>query len=261
MSRRLPAVLALAAALASLAVACGGSAQGPELTDPNAIVAAALTSTEAAKTVHIGALVDGKATVALPIGGKSGSLDLTGTTAAIDVDRPASALRATFRVPNVLNLAGELIVVDGKAYLKTTLTGVRYRVVDAKGGLPIDPTNTTAMIGALRGVLQQPGVKPVKGPDVACGSKQCYTVSVELTADQLAAIAGPGASGLPVDLTGASLSVTIRVEKDLPYHHAGVSAKLTSADGNVVTLEMTMSKWDQPVTIVAPPADQVAPSS
>ena len=97
----------------------------------------------------------------------------------------------------------------------------------------------------------------VKGDVVACGSEQCYTVSTELTAADLGT-AGTGAlGGLPIDLTGASLKLTVRVEKDLPYHLAGLTAVLSMPGGSTVTVEMSASKWDEPVSISAPPADQV----
>ena len=50
--------------------------------------------------------------------------------------------------------------------------------------------------------------------------------------------------------------MTIRVEKDPPNHLAGLDA---SHDGgrDDVTADVTFSKWDEPVTVTAPPADQV----
>ena len=92
---------------------------------------------------------------------------------------------------------------------------------------------------------------------------QCYTVSTTLSPDQLglsAASAGAVAN-LPIDLTGATVKVTVAVEKTLPYHLSSVTAVLTTPDGNAVTVVATASKWDQPVTVVAPPADQVKPAS
>ena len=261
MIRRPSALVWLVATLAILVASCGGGTAGPALTDPTEIITAALKSTDAAKTVHIDVTIDGKVALGLPFGGASGPTDLTGVTASVDIDRAANAAHAMFAAPNLLNLSGEVIAVDGKAYVKTTLTGARYRVTDAKGGLLVDLTDTGGMIDNLGDFLLKPGVDPVKGDDVACGSKQCYTVNVDLASDELAALLGAGAAGLPVDLAGARLQLTILVEKDLPYHLAGVSAKVTIADSNTVSLEMTMSKWDQPVSIVAPPADQVAPGS
>ena len=57
-----PLIATLAIALA----ACNGGVHGPTLTDPKEIVTAALTSAEAAKTVHLDLTVDGKATIPLP---------------------------------------------------------------------------------------------------------------------------------------------------------------------------------------------------
>ena len=98
----------------------------------------------------------------------------------------------------------------------------------------------------------------VKGDDVACGSKQCYTVSADLTADDLGATALTRSAGRP---PGATVKLTVRVEKDLPYHLAGVTAVLSQPDGKALTVDLTASKWDEPVTITAPPADQVKPAS
>ncbi len=258
MIRRLPAILTFAAGVAMLVVACGGVTAGPALTDPTEIVTAALKSTEGAKSVHLGIAIDGKATVALPGAAGSGTpVNLAGTTASADIDFANKAAKATFSVPALLNFAGELIAIDGKAYLKTTLTGPLYQESPA-GAVPVDPTKAGSMIDNLGDLLLKEGVVLVKGDDVACGSKQCYTVSADLTAAQL----GVGTvANLPVDLSGASLKVTVRVEKDLPYHLAGVTAVLTMADGNSVKIELTASKWDESVSISAPPADQVKPAS
>jgi hypothetical protein len=262
MIRRLPSLaLAFAATLAILVAACGGTTEGPALTDPKAIVTAALKSTESAKSVHLDMTVDGKATVSLPVGGSTGApVDLTGTTASADIDFANHAAKATFAVPALLNFAGELIAVDGKTYLKTTLTGPLYQE-STTGGTAIDPTDADGMIANLGELLSKPGVDLVKGEDVACGSKQCYTVSADLTAADLGLTGAGAIRGLPVDLSGATLKLTVRVEKDLPYHLAGATAVLTLPNQAALTVELTASKWDVPVSISAPPADQVKPAS
>ena len=84
-------------------------------------------------------------------------------------------------------------------------------------------------------------------------------MSVDLDAAELAPLIGTAADGLPINLAGASLQMTIRVEKDPPNHLAGLNAKITMADGNVVTADVTFSKWDEPVTVTAPPANEIAP--
>ena len=246
------------AAVAFLVAACGTTPTGPALTDPREIVTAALTSTENAKSVHLAADVTGEATVALPmVGGTGTQLDLTGTTANADIDFVKPAAHATFALKAGLTVNGEVIAVDGKTYLKTSATGLLFEESAAGAGL-FDPSIVGDRIDNLGDILLKPGLDLVKGDDVACGSKQCYTVSAELTADDLGATA---LTGVPVNLAGATLKLTIRVEKDLPYHLAGVTAVLSQPDGAELTIDVTASKWDQPVTISAPPADQVKPAS
>ena len=256
---RRPRSLLLATTVAAVLVAaCGTTPTGPALTDPKEIVTAALTATENAKSVHLAANVVGEATVALPIGGGTGTpLDLTGTTASADVDFVKPAAHATFALKAGVTINGEVIAVDGKTYLKTTATGPLYQE-SAAGASLFDPSLVGGLIDNLGDILLKPGVDLVKGADVACGSKQCYTVSAELTADDLGATA---LTGLPVNLAGATLKLTIQVEKDLPYHLAGVTAVLTTPDSGDLTVDVTASKWDEPVTITAPPADQVKPAS
>ncbi|HEY8819548.1 MAG TPA: LppX_LprAFG lipoprotein [Candidatus Limnocylindrales bacterium] len=259
MTRRSPAVLALLTGLAILISACQGVAPGPALTDPKAIVTAALTSTEASKSVHIDIAVNGSATVVLPGSTVKTPVDLSGTTAAADVDLAGGAARATFKVASIISVSGEFIAVAGKVYAKTSLTGPLY-VESASSTAPVDPSRTKAMIETLGQLLLKDGVNLVKGDDVACGSKQCYTVTADLTAAQLGTTAS-GASGLPIDLTGATLNLAVRVEKDLPYHLAGIAATLTAPDATSIRADLTASKWDEPVSIAAPPADQVKPAS
>lgn len=260
MIRRPQRALLAVAAVALLAAACGTTPTGPALTDPRQIVTAALTSTESAKSVHLSVTVEGEATVALPIGGGSGTpLDLTGTTASADIDFVKAAARATFALKAGLTVNGEVIAIDGKTYLKSTLTGPLYQ--ESAGSTPVDPSAVTGLIDNLGDLLLKPGLNLVKGDDIACGSKQCYTVSAELTAADLGTTESGALDSLPVNLAGATLTLTIRVEKDLPYHLAGVTAVLSTPDDAILTVDVTASKWDEPVTISAPPADQVKPAS
>ncbi len=262
MTRRLSPILALAAIFALVLTACnGGGSTAPALTDPKEIVTAGLQATQAAKSVHLDLTLDGTVSVALPIGGSGATpINLTGSTASADVDFAKPAAKATFAVPAMLGLAGEVIAVDGKTYIKTTLTGPLYQE-SAAGAAPVDPSKVSGLSDNLGDILFQDGVQLVKGEDVACGSKQCYTVTAHLTPENLGTTAARGVSGLPVDLTGATLDLTIHVEKDLPHHLAGVTAVVTMADASKLTAELTASKWDEPVTVTAPAADQVKPTA
>jgi hypothetical protein len=258
MIRRLPSLLALAATAAVVVAACGAT-PGPALTDPKEIVTAALKSSEAAKTVHADVIVDGSASVKLPGITAGAPVTLNGTTASADVDLANGALHATFAVPALFGFAGELIVVDGKAYLKTTQTGDQFVPTDLDAS-PVDPSDMSGLIDNVGDLLLQDGVTLAKGDDVACGSKSCYTVATTLTTAQIAAMGGSAVTGLPIDLTGATLALTVRVEKDSPNHLAGLTAELKTPGDHSLKLDVTFSKWDGSVSISAPPADQVKSS-
>lgn len=256
---RVPAIASIVLP-ALLAAACGGSASSPALTDPTEILTAALTSTEAAKSVHLDVRVDGTATVALPgvTAGSGMPVTLDGTTAAVDVDFAAPAARATLSAPALLGFKGEIIAVDDAVYTKTTLTGPLYQKT-VGGGAPVDPSDAGGMIDNLGDLLLKEGVVLTKGPDAPCGSETCYTVTTKLTPEQLG-VDGAAAGSLPIDLAGATLDLTVLVEQDSPNHLAGLEGTVTMADGSALHVEVAATRWDEPVTITAPPADQVKAS-
>ncbi|MBI3747979.1 MAG: hypothetical protein HY262_03910 [Chloroflexi bacterium] len=261
-TRRLGRLFGLLAA-ASIVVAACGAAAAPALTDPKEIVTAAVRTAQAAKTVHVEATLDGSIQADLSgTGGSGAAISLAGSTAAADVDLTAGNARATFSLPALLGLSGELVQVDGTSYVKTTLTGDKFQSQKTSDSLPVNPGDSKSLVDSIGEVLAQPGVDPVKGDDVPCGSTQCYTVKIELTPDEINALDGgnPMASQIPVDLGSASLNLTIRVEKD-SNRLAGIAATASLGEQGTLTIDLTFSKWDQAVSISAPPADQVQPAS
>ena len=261
-ARRLGRLFGLLAA-ASIAVSACGGASAPGLSDPKEIVTAALRTSQTAKSVHVEATVDGSINADLSGTGAPGAnVALNGTTASADVDIAAGNVHATFTVPALLGLTGEFIQIGDTSYFKTSLTGDQYQAGKTADSLPVNPGDTKSLVENVGDLLSKPGVEPVKGDDVACGSTQCYTVTIALTAAQLNALGGGGpvASELPIDLSAASLKLTLRVEKDSD-RLAGLAASIAMGDQGSLSLDLAFSKWDQPVTISAPPADQVNPSS
>jgi hypothetical protein len=152
--------------------------------------------------------------------------------------------------------------------VKTTLTGPLYQTMTLGEDLPVDPAASPDpnMVAGLAEFLAQPGLDPVKGEDVDCGGTTCYTVRIELTPEELAALAGgdPGAelpipSGLPLpvpDLGDVGLDLTVRVEKTTT-RLAGLTVIVTTGVAGEVTVEVRFSKWDEDLSISAPPPDQV----
>ena len=250
-----------AVALGAAATACGPSA--PALTDPTEIVMAGVRSTASARSVHIDMTVDGSITADLSGTGEQGvPLPLTGTTAAADIDIANNKARATFAIPAFLNLNGEIIQVGDTSYVRTSLGGERFERQEASDSLPVDPTDTANIVEEVGTFLAAEGVDPVKGDDVDCGGTSCYSVQIELTPEELAALGGGPVvpTELPLDVAQASVTMTIRVEKDT-QRLSGLTITLSLGEQGSVTATVTFTNWDQPVNISAPPDDQIEPGT
>jgi hypothetical protein len=251
MRRSFTAVVVLSAVL----VACQGS-QVKLLDDPKAILAAAVSSTTAATSVHVDLKASGTVAVDVLGTGSGVPVDLKETTASADIDLKNVELRATFAVPGVLGIAGEVIVVDQAMYLKTTLTGPKYR----KTALPAQPQ---APLSGLTDLLSRPELQPTKGADAPCAGGTCYTLTIDLTAEELKSLMGEGSSAAPSnlpipmpDLSSATVDLTLHIEQTT-NHIADLGAVVNLGETGTVTLDATFTRWNEPVTISAPPPDQV----
>jgi hypothetical protein len=250
------------AVVAMLAVVACGGPTAPALTDPVEILAAAVRTTSEQKTVRVDLAVDGR--IAIDLLGSGGSpIALSGTTATADIDLETGSARTTFSAPSLLGLTGQIIAVDGTTYIKTTLSGPLY--VTQPIGVPVPGASgdPTTILDGLTDLLAQPGLEPVKGEDVQCGNTTCYSVTIELTPDELAALGGgfelPGNLPMPIpDLTDASVVLSIRVAQDTT-RLAGLIAIVDLGDTGDIEIDLVFSKWGDAVSIAAPPADQVAP--
>lgn len=265
--------------LALLLVACGGTPpSAPPLVDPREILAAAATQLGAAKSVHLDVNADGAISLDLLGTGTNGTpIKLSDTTASADADLVAGGLHATFSAPGLLGVRGEMVIAAGVAFVKTSLTGPLFRrqsVADGGAGNPASSGPSAAaatpgasgsavagILGGLVTLLEDPTVKPVKNADVACGSATCYSVGLPVTAAQLGSLlAGTGlAASLPIalpDLSTATADVIVLVERD-SHRLADLSVAANLGATGEIDADVRFSKWDEPTTISAPPADQV----
>ncbi len=62
------------------------------------------------------------------------------------------------------------------------------------------------------------------------------------------------------DLAAATVDLTVLVAKDTT-RLAGMTADADSGANGAAVLDLTFSKWDEAVSISAPPPDQVAPAN
>ena len=152
------AALAVLVAASTLVAACQSAPTPSELQDPRAILAAAVTTTAAAKTVRVDATAYGSVAVDLLGIGAASTVELNGTTASADLDLARGNARTTFSAPGILGLTGELIALDGTSYFKSTLTGTLYQVQPLGAAAPVPSGAITATV--LKGLTDLPRTRP-----------------------------------------------------------------------------------------------------
>src|SRR5512146_185109 len=238
--------IALVAVLFLGLAACGGNA-GPTISDPKEIVTKAVEAMQKAKTVHLDATIDGTLDSGILGGGQGADITLTGTLMNADVDLAAKKLHMTATVPAMLGLTADIVVVGADTYTKISLSGDKYQKSTTAASASSDPL---AAIAQIKAFLDRPEVAATKKDDASCGSKRCYVVAFDLTADELKTLV-PG-----TDLGDGTIGVSILVETDT-LDPAAVNVAAKGSTLGDLTLKVTFSAWDKPVTIAAPPADQV----
>jgi hypothetical protein len=238
-------------------VACQGQPVNL-LTDPNQILAAAATTAAGATSTHVDLTAGG--TVSLdPLGTGAGTpIDLTGTTLNADLDLKDAKTRATFSAPNLLGLAGELIVADA-IYVKSTLTGPKYH------SMPLDGTSEPPLKG-LTDLLARTDLQPTKGADAPCAGGTCYTLTMRIDPSDLGALGGitalPSALPIPIpipDVSEGAVDLTLHIDQ-ATTRLSDATATIDLGDSGTLTLQGTFTRWNEPVSISAPPADQVEPA-
>jgi hypothetical protein len=266
--RRLSKGTACLGGVALVAAACGGPSL-PALSDPIEIIEAGLATTEAARTVHLEVVVDGDLRITIPGATQPATtIKLGGTSASADVDLAGGRARATFAAPGLLILSGEAIQIAETTYLRTSLSGPMFDVIEATDALPVDPADASGIFDDLRAFLRSDGLDPVRGDDVECGGTRCYAVLIELTTAELEALgdAAPlpalpdDMPDLPIDLNAVSLAATVRVEKET-HRLAGISLVTSLGETGSITVDVSASNWDQPMDISPPPASEIKPST
>ena len=252
-------IAALVLAVGTVLAACSGQT-APALSDPKAILSGALDAIGQAKSVHVSAEVAGS--LAAGLGGQAagGPLDLEGTTAEADVDLAAGNLHGSFAAPALPGLNGELIAVDRVTYLKVSLLGSTYRkLAGGDGGLLGALADPRRAISGLRQTLDGLPSQPLKAPDEKCGDADCYRVTIPAPMTELGAVLGDGLGSALGSLTpdgagGGTIDVWVRTNDLRP------ARLVVTADGGsqgTLTVTVQLTRWDAPVSISAPPADQV----
>jgi len=253
MSRRLTAVATFIVVL-TLA-ACNSTPAAPALTDPNEILTKSLTAMGEVKSFHLELAVTGTINADLMGTGSPASITLDATSADADVDVANKRARANFVLTAPFTVTGELIQVGNTSYTKVSVMGDKYTKSESEpDDLPVD-TDPAEALTKLGEFLDRPEIAPVKTDDARCGDKDCYVVEIDLTAAEIAAMAG----SLPEQLDAlgdGAFKLEIAVQKDT-LRLGRLVVGLAGGDAGSLQLTVDFSRYDEAFTIDAPPADQV----
>lgn len=251
MLRRLLPLLVL---LAGMLAACAASA--PALTDPKEIISKGLEATANLKSFHVELTVDG--TAKDPSSGST--IPLSGTSINGDVDLGAKKLAVTFSLAGAIS--GEARLIDNATYLKTALAGPGWVKSDVTPTASSDPLaaldNLKASIDQLRSFLDRDGVDSRLLDQATCNDRACYHVKVTISPELLdAAAANVGQSSMaPSALLPDGLSLDLFFDREKLYL-SRVAVDVSGGQVGDVSAALAFTKFDQPVTIDAPPPDQV----
>lgn len=248
--------IALVAVLSIVLAACSSTPAAPALTDPKEIVTKGVTSLTAVKTFEFTGSFSGK--VKVP---QMGDFDLSTVTMAGAIDVTNKNLKFSLDAPSLLGTKIEALVVGNTAYYK--LSGAvammvpgasadkftKAEVPTASGDPMAVATDVTKAVAELQKLLDKLPTPPVKGADEKCGDQDCYHVTSKLTAADLKAMNPTAAEG--------EITFDLWTRKS-DYRPARLSFSATSADMGTVGMTLEI-KYDVPVSIAAPAADQVAP--
>jgi hypothetical protein len=252
--------------------------------DPSSIITQVINGGSTVKSFHIKLTLSGtiKAAAFADAGSASGGalpltgdLKLDGTALEGDVDIANQAAHLALTVPPIAALGGvpitgDLILKDNNLYYKVSLLGPKYAKTDLASLSSLSPiaiptslpspgasamAGLTDEIAQIRAQLDAAGVKATLVGVEKIGGKDANHINISVPLDKINAAIAAQASSAP-GLTIDSASVDLWVYKDTnqiaQFEIKGASSTLGNLD-----FMLTVSAYDQPVTITAPAASDI----
>lgn len=243
----------LATASLSTALIIGAVAPVAAQDDPADLLVQAAQATMNATSFHFAVTVDGSASMGESMGGQS--LSLAGTHADGDVSVNPLAVSITFEAP-ITGLSadgGLLIPNDGNAYLKLNVMGMASELwskiplgeINAPTAIPTLPPDAADQI---RKEIADSGATVSIVGDAACSAGTCTQLHLELPGDAVGDVANTEAPTIPVELF---------IDKATSRLDSVSTHIVDASSGMDVTVVVTLSAFDEPVSVQAPAADQV----
>lgn len=264
---------------ATLASGAATAAATAAANDASTIISEAISGGTAIKSFHIKVELTGTIKAAALSGaaggassGLTGDLKLDGTTIEGDVDGVNQAAHLTAAVPALpqmgnVPISADLIVKDGVLYYKTTLTGPKY------SKMPLD-----SLAGSLPAALPTPGASAMTGVqgEIAALRKQLDDAGVKATLVGVEPIGGKDANhinvSIPLDKINSAIAAEASSVPGAKIDSASFDAWIYKADNRLAKMELkgassaigsldftiTITNYDQPVTIAAPAAADIS---
>ena len=256
--------------------------------DPNSIISSVISGGSDIKSFHIKIAVSGTIkkealqSAASGTGGAAGlsitsDVKLDGTSLEGDVDVTNSAAHLALNVPGLpmlggVPITGDLIMADKALYYKVSLLGSKYSKQDLSqltSSLPVSipsvlpsagasaMTGVTDEIAQLRQQMQAAGVTATLVGVDQIGGQDANHINISIPIDKLnAEIAAQASSGPATTIESASVDFWVYKASN---RLAQVEVKGASASLGNLDLVITVTNYDQPVTIAAPAAADVTP--
>jgi len=165
-------------------------------------------------------------------------------------------------MPTLFGLSADIIQVDGYQYSKTSLAGTnKYTksppltlpIASAAPGATLDISST--VISLMSSLAAAGASATLVGRDQVDG-RAAYHVSISMPKDlinqQMGALGGDAASGISIDT--ASLDYWVYVDSLNP---AKIELEAASATVGHLTITLTLTKYNQPVTIKTPADSEI----
>jgi len=265
-------IRSVAAASLSTALLVGAVVPASAQDDPYQVLTNAVTATATATSFHLLAEANGTLNLGESMGNVPFPID--GTKAEGDVSINPPALSITFEVPiQGLSISGGAIVPgDGNAYVKLALP--MGSIDDLWHVMAIGPLNVSSVLASpqpgedmaakLKASLDQAGAVLTNEGDASCTAGTCTKLHLEVPASALSSVESvsglgemlPGDSPAPSAAAAAPIPVDILVDNASGRLDSVAVTYADAASGTNVTLTVTLSNYDAPVTVTAPPADQ-----
>ena len=250
--------------------------------DPSSIITQIINGGSAVKSFHIKLTVSGTIKAAAlssaqgATGGAvplTGDLKLDGTTLEGDVDVAGQAAHLTFNVPAAVigaAVTGDLILVDNAFYYKVSLLGTKYTKTDLGSLASLSPiaipsalptAGASAMAGItdeiaqIRQQLDAAGVTATLVGVDKIGGQDANHINISVPLDKINTAIAAEASAAP-GMKLDSASVDLWVYKDT-NQIAQLEIKGASSTLGNLDFMLTVSAYDQPVTIAAPAASDI----